>query len=154
MISNITAENNSDTFRHLHQRKNKHDIFHLRILTKHHGRRVDTSSLWCDADCMRLRMHLSEKRQHKGSPQCALREGRNKPTVITVAVQPADDASLNQPSAEFHSADNSVTQWYCPRCHTTSISIFMVHPSRPSPIPPSLARSSSSINVRHANAFV
>ena len=41
------------------------------VLTKHRERRVDTSCLWCDADCMRLRVHMSEKRQHKGSPQCA-----------------------------------------------------------------------------------
>ena len=33
MISNITAENHPDTFRHLHQRKNKHGTFHLRSLT-------------------------------------------------------------------------------------------------------------------------
>ena len=71
MISNITAENHLDTFRHLHQRKNKHGTFHLRSLTKHHGRRVETSRLWCDADCIRLRTHMSVKRQHKGSPQCA-----------------------------------------------------------------------------------
>ena len=71
VIPNITAENHPDTFRHLHQRKNKHGIFHLRSLTKHHGRRVDTSCLWCDADCMRLRMHMSENRQHKGSKQRA-----------------------------------------------------------------------------------
>ena len=42
MISNITAENHSDTFPFsVHQRKNKQGIFHLLSLTEPHGRRVD-----------------------------------------------------------------------------------------------------------------
>ena len=76
------CENRSDTFRDLHQRKNKQGIFHLRSLTEHHGRRVDTLCLWSNADCMRLRMHLSEIRQHKGSPQCP-RMGRKEHTNAT-----------------------------------------------------------------------
>ena len=127
VISNITAENHPDTFRHLHQRKNKHGIFHLRSLTKHHGRRVDTSCLWCDADCMGLHMHMSEKRQHKVSPQCARMKKKEQTHC-------------------YHRC--------YPRGHTASISILLVHPSRPSPSPPWLARCSSSINVRHANAIV
>ena len=49
---------------------------------------------------------------------------------------------------------SSVTQRCYPRGHKTSISILLVHPSRPSPSPPWLARCSSPINERHANAFV
>ena len=70
VITNITAENHSDTFRHLHQRKDKHGIFQLRSLTKPHGRRVQTSCLWCDADCMRLCKRMS-KSPHTMRHQCA-----------------------------------------------------------------------------------
>ena len=152
MISNITAEK---PFRHLPSHASTEEqAWHLpspNFLTTHRGRRVDTSCLWCDADCMRLRMHMSEKRQHKGVTTMCPDE---KEQTNCYHRGGATRSRCQSHSAEATLMTSMVTQRCYPRGHTTSISIFLVHPSRPSPSPPWLAQCSSSISVKRANAFV
>ena len=48
-----------------------------------------------NADCTRTHMLMWEKRQHKGSPQCA-QMGRKEPDCVIVTVLAAHDASHTQ----------------------------------------------------------
>ena len=94
---------------------------------KHRGRCVGTSCLWFDVICTRTHM-LMEKRQHKGSPQCARMERNESPSLphtnncfrlchpLTVPISP-------NRSAEATLLSNNVA-WPCypraPRCYPRS----------------------------------
>ena len=168
MISK-TAENHPGVFSQLslisiNERTSLAGIFHPRSLTEHHGRRVDTSCLWCDVDHTRTHM-LMEKRPSQGvtttcpdGKEGITRSSRHKATFSDcgiVRIQPAHCASHTQ-SVEATLLSNSVAAFAAVLSVVTQHSFqcsWFIHHDVLHP-PPWLARCSWSSNMRHANAIV